>query len=73
MGRPSTEESRVRARYRTRQRIGLALDEMSRNMFNGDTTPEERRWFFFTALRRIEDAEHMPKNQRITEPICGVY
>lgn len=65
----STEDSRRRARESTRRRLALALEELTLALtYGADITQEEREWFFFSALRRIEDSEHMPLGDRITEP-----
>jgi hypothetical protein len=64
-----TEQSRQRAREATRKRIEQALDELNLSLaFGAHITQDERYWLFFTALERIEDYDHLPKNQRITEP-----
>lgn len=70
MGRLSTEASRIRARQQTRRRICVALEELTLALtYGADITKEEREWLFFTALARIENSEHMPKQDRITEPL----
>lgn len=67
--RRSTKDSRRRARIKTRHRISIALEELTLALsYGADITQEEREWLFFTALARIEDAENMPKMDRITEP-----